>query len=44
MLGLEDERDAFRRYRALRKQEREFLPELQPAMPPTPPAVRVQAA
>ena len=28
MLGLEDERDAFRRYRALRKVERDFLAEL----------------
>jgi anaerobic magnesium-protoporphyrin IX monomethyl ester cyclase len=41
MLGLEDERVAFRRYRALRKQEREFLPEL--VTPPTP-NVGVQAA
>jgi anaerobic magnesium-protoporphyrin IX monomethyl ester cyclase len=28
MLGLEDEREAFRRYRELRKQEREYLPPL----------------
>jgi anaerobic magnesium-protoporphyrin IX monomethyl ester cyclase len=46
MLGLESERDAFRRYRNLRKQERDYLPELplEQQMPPTPPAVRVQAA
>jgi tRNA A37 methylthiotransferase MiaB len=39
MLGLEDEHVAFRRYRELRKQEREYLPEVN--APPTPPAVRV---
>jgi anaerobic magnesium-protoporphyrin IX monomethyl ester cyclase len=46
MLGLEDERDAFRRYKQLRVRERDFLPELpeEQRMPPTPPAVRVQAA
>jgi hypothetical protein len=31
MVGLEDEREAFRRFRALRRQEREHLPELEPA-------------
>ena len=46
MLGLESEREAFRRYRLLRKQERDYLPELplELQMPPTPPAIRVQAA
>jgi anaerobic magnesium-protoporphyrin IX monomethyl ester cyclase len=40
MLGLEDERAAFSRYRELRKQEREYLPEV--VAPP--PAVGEQAA
>ena len=32
-LGLESEREAFRRYKAIRRREREFFP---PAMPRTP--------
>ncbi len=39
MVGLEDERVAFRRYKELRKRERDFLPELA-----TPPALGEQAA
>ena len=37
VLGLESEREVFARYRRLRRQEREYLPEVEPA-PTAPPA------
>ena len=35
-LGLEDEREAFRRYKVIRRREREFFPETRPRPPDEP--------